>query len=93
MFTTTATPHKAGRDLPLSNHKASTASELLTLFGARQTPDSVTKSKKSNPLSNAYFGPGKARWLSCKLSVTISNNASIYHSILSIFYRWIARTT
>jgi hypothetical protein len=46
MFTTApTTPHDAGGVLPLSNRKASTASELLALFGARQTPGSVTKSK------------------------------------------------
>jgi hypothetical protein len=51
MFTTTAatTPPNTGGVLPLSNRKASTASELLALFGAQQTPDSVTKSKNRTP--------------------------------------------
>jgi hypothetical protein len=38
--------------LSLSNRKASTASELLALFGARQIPDSVTKSKSRTPSAN-----------------------------------------
>jgi len=49
MFTTATTPQKAGGVLLLSNRKASTASELLALFGARQTPDSVTKLKSRTP--------------------------------------------
>lgn len=50
MFTTTTPPpHMAGGDLLSSSRKASTASELLALFGAQQTPDSVTKSNGRTP--------------------------------------------
>jgi len=47
MFTTP--PRKAGGVLLPSNRKASTANELLALFGAQETPSSVTKSRSQTP--------------------------------------------